>query len=81
MADPGPSAAVRLGAAAATVVAAVILGAARSRRTGVEVGLVALALLLSGLRAGGGAPPRLLGAAMIVSLLAVLGIAVEPHLH
>jgi hypothetical protein len=69
---------------ALAVVAAVVgtvLAVVRSRRTGVEVWLIAVALLLFGLRDLGAGPRRYLRGGAWLALIAVAAIALEPHLH
>jgi len=68
-------------AAAALAIAAVVFGAVRSRRTGVELGLLAVAALLFALAATGlGRRSRARTGAWL-AIAAVVGVAVEPHLH
>ena len=70
----------QIGLALLLLAAAVVLGALRSRRTGIELGLLALSQVLyaAAPRPGRRGPMRIAAAAIIV---AVIGIAVEPHVH
>ena len=69
------------GFAAIAGILAVILALVRSRRTGLEVALVALALALLGLRDLTTRSRRVLTVGAWFALLAVAAIAVEPHVH
>jgi hypothetical protein len=70
-----------LGLAVVAAVAAVILGAVRSRRTGVEVGLLAIALALFGWRDLSAGSRQGATRWAWIAIVTVIAIAIEPHLH
>ncbi|TMC47555.1 MAG: hypothetical protein E6J14_15520 [Chloroflexi bacterium] len=70
-----------LGLAAVAAALAVVLAVVRSRRTGFEVGLVAIALALFGLRGLASGSRRSISVGAWLALLGVAAVAVEPHLH
>lgn len=72
---------VYLVGAVVAVVCAVVLAVVRSRRTGFEVGLVAVALAAFGVRPHLGDARVVLTIVGWVALLAVAVVAIEPHLH
>jgi hypothetical protein len=80
-ATTNPRIGLNLGLAAVAAILAVILAVVRSRRTGLEVGLVAVALGLFGLRDLAPGSRRALSIAAWVALLAVAALALEPHVH
>ena len=80
-ATTNPGVGSRIGLAAVAAILAVILALVRSRRTGIEVGLLAVALGLFGLRDLAPGYRRALSLAGWVALLAVAAIAIEPHVH
>jgi hypothetical protein len=75
-----PALAAQLGLAALLLGAAVVFGVVRSRRTGIELGLLAVsqALFAAAAWPRWRTPAR---AAAWACLVAVAAIAVEPHLH
>jgi hypothetical protein len=62
-------------------VCAAVLAVVRSRRTGIEVALVAAALLAFGLRPPHGDGGRILTITGWAALIAVAAIGIEPHVH
>jgi hypothetical protein len=72
---------LQAGVAALALVCAVVLAVVRSRRTGLEVGLVAAALFAFGLRPSHGDRRRILTILGWAALVTVAVIGIEPHVH
>ena len=73
---------LQVGVAALALVCAAVLAVVRSRRTGLEVALIAAALFAFGMRpARGDGRRRILTITGWAALLAVLAIGIEPHVH